>query len=65
MTPSVMFVAGMLVKVATCGSVGLALSTAVKWFHNFEPKAKKKVGGDDHDVHIENLRQRVRESRSL
>jgi hypothetical protein len=65
MTPGVMFVAGMLVKVATCGSVGLVLSTAVRWFHNYELKAKKKLGGEENDVHFENLRQRVRESRNV
>jgi hypothetical protein len=51
--------------VATCGSVGLVLSTAVRWFHNYELKAKKKLGGEENDVHFENLRQRVRESRNL
>jgi hypothetical protein len=65
MTPGIMFVAGMLVKVATCAGVGLVVSEGVRRFHNYEMKDKKKGGKEDNDLHIENLRQRVKESRNV
>lgn len=66
MTPGVMFVAVILIKVSTCMSVGLILSEGVRRFHNFEMKDKKnKKGGEENDIHFENLRQRVRESRNV
>ena len=37
-------------KLATMGGVGLALTTAFQYFHNFDLKPNKKKGGDSSDI---------------
>jgi hypothetical protein len=37
-------------KLATMGGVGLGLTTAFQYFHNFDFKPNKKKGGDSNDI---------------
>jgi hypothetical protein len=37
-------------KLATMGGVGLAITTAVQYFHSFNFKPSKKKGGDSGDI---------------
>jgi hypothetical protein len=39
-------------KLATMGGVGLALTTAFQYFHNFDWKPSKKKGGDSDAIEL-------------
>lgn len=53
------FIVMTTLKLATMGGVGLALTTAFQYFHNFDLKPNKKKGGDTNDIG-ETLREKTR-----
>jgi hypothetical protein len=60
MTPGVMFAAGMLVKLATAGTLTTTLVAGIKWFNTFEFNFKKRgAGRNDSPVEIESLREKI------
>lgn len=53
------FVVMTTLKLAAMGGVGLALTTAFQFFHNFDWKPNKKKGGDSDGVG-ESVRERAK-----
>lgn len=49
MNSSIIIVGATLVKIATLGGVGIAITTSLKWFHTFDVNFKKKGGDTKHD----------------
>ena len=47
-------------KLAAMGSVGIGLTTAFQFFHNFELKTKKGKKGGEEDGSVETLREKSR-----
>jgi mannose/fructose/N-acetylgalactosamine-specific phosphotransferase system component IIC len=44
------FIVMTTLKLAAMGGVGIALTTAFQYFHNFDFKPNKKKGGDSSDI---------------
>jgi hypothetical protein len=60
MTPTATFVAMVIVKLATAGTLTTTLVAGIKAFNTYEFSLKKKgVGRNDSPVEIESLREKI------